>query len=107
MSEFMERMLKMKNIVVTRHPALVEFMTEIGLIQPDGDIEVLTHVTDPTVLHGARVFGVLPIQLAAEADTVVVIPLDLPAELRGKELGIEELRQFAGEPQEFQVRKVV
>lgn len=80
-------------VVVTRHPALVEYLTERGVV-PAGT-EVVTHATAEQV-RGRHVFGVLPLHLAAEARRVTEVPLYVPAELRGVELTLEQVRQFAG-----------
>lgn len=80
-------------VVVTRHPALVEYLTELGVV-PAG-VEVVTHATVEQV-RGRHVFGVLPLHLAAEARRVTEVPLHVPAELRGVELTLAQVRQFAG-----------
>ena len=78
---------------MTRHPALVEYLTEQGVV-PAG-VEVVTHATAEQV-RGRHVFGVLPLHLAAEARRVTEVPLHVPAELRGVELTLTQVRQFAG-----------
>jgi hypothetical protein len=90
-------------VVVTRHKALVDYLVEVGLIQPDA--EVLASVTADQI-RGKHVVGVLPLHLAAEADLVTVVPLDLPAELRGVELSLDQVRQYAGPPSTFKVAAV-
>jgi len=91
-----------RKIVVTRHPALVQYMREQGLIHPGEDIPVISHITpqDKDKLYGAHVLGVIPAALALRAGVRVVteIPLALTTEMRGKELTIEELRRVAGRP---------
>lgn len=91
-------------IVVTRHPALVEYLREQGLITED--ITILTHVEDPSILTGQTVIGVLPLHLAALCDKVIEVPLALTAEDRGKELPIERVREIAGQPRTYVVREV-
>jgi len=88
-------MQDVETVVVTRHPALVEYLREEGLISPD--VQVIEHATAEDV-RGKRVFGILPLHLAVEAEEVVHIPLDLPPEARGRELTIEEVRRYAGAP---------
>lgn len=90
-------------VVVTRHPALVEYLTELGVV-PAGT-EVVTHATAEQV-RGRHVFGVLPLHLAAEAASVTEVPLHVPAELRGVELTLEQVRQFAGPLAEYKVSRV-
>lgn len=80
-------------VVVTRHSALVEYLTELGVV-PAGT-EVVTHAAAEQV-RGRHVFGVLPLHLAAEARRVTEVPLHVPAELRGVELTLAQVRQFAG-----------
>ena len=87
-------------IVVTRHPALVQHLREIGLI-PEG-CPVITHVT-PDDVRNKSVIGVLPLALAALARDVTEVPMDLPQELRGQELTIGQVRQFAGQPVTYHV----
>lgn len=90
-------------VVVTRHPALVEYLTELGVV-PAGT-EVVTHTTAEQV-RGRHVFGVLPLHLAAEAASVTEVTLHVPAELRGVELTLEQVRQFAGPLVEYKVSRV-
>lgn len=80
-------------IVVTRHVALVEFLRECRVI--DSNTPILSHATSDDV-RGKNVIGVLPMHLAALCKTVVEIPLNIPPELRGKELTLEQVRQYAG-----------
>jgi hypothetical protein len=75
-------------VIVTRHASLVEVLREdYGYAGP-----VLAHATADDV-RGKRVVGVLPLHLAAAAESVTEVTLNLPPELRGKELTVEEVRQ--------------
>lgn len=87
-------------LVVTRHSALVEYLREEGVI--DETAEVITHAS-PEQVRGRHVIGVLPHHLSCEALSVTEVPLDLPAEIRGQELSVEQVRQYAGEPQTYVV----
>ena len=93
-----------KKLVVTRHPALVEVLAEVGLV--DGDTPVVSHVGDPESLRGAHVFGVLPLHLAAVADQVTEAELRLRPEDRGKELDADELRERLVGFRTFKVQEV-
>jgi putative CRISPR-associated protein (TIGR02620 family) len=93
----------MKTIIVTRHPPLVEYLHETGLAPEDA--EVLDHAS-PGEIEGAHVIGVLPLHLAALCDRVTVVPLDLPSELRGVELSLAQVRQYAGPARTYTVREV-
>ncbi len=90
-------------LVVTRHKALVEYLKEIDLIN-DRD-PVISHATDVDV-DGNHVIGVLPLSLASLCATVTEIPMNIPPELRGKELSIEQVRQYAGWPRTYEVRDI-
>ena len=76
----------MEKVIVTRHPALVEFLAEQGIVG-----EVVSHADEETV-RGKHVFGVLPMRLAALCGRFTEVTLQLPAELRGKELSLEEIK---------------
>ena len=93
----------MKTIVVTRHQALLDYLVEEGIVTED--VPVLSHVTEDDV-RGKHVIGVLPLRLAAAAAIVTEVPLDLPQELRGKELSVEEVRKYAGPPRSYFVGRV-
>jgi len=90
-----------ESIVVTRHPALVQYLIELGLV-PEGT-PVVAHATAGDV-KGKDVYGVLPLRLAVHARRVVEVPLDIPAELRGKELSLEQVKKYAGEPRAYVVQ---
>jgi len=91
----------MQTVVITRHPALVEVLRELGLA--DAQTPILAHATAEQV-RGRRVIGVLPLHLAAEAAEVVEVPLHIPESLRGRELTADEIRRYAGEPMCYRVR---
>jgi hypothetical protein len=75
-------------IIVTRHPALVEVLRE------DFDIEGEAHEhATAELVRDRAVIGVLPLHLAALAFSVTAVDLDLPPELRGKELTVDEVRR--------------
>lgn len=89
-------------VVVTRHPALLEYLREQGLC--DSAAVVIEHAS-PDDVRGRHVIGVLPHHLSAEAASVTEVPLNLPPELRGQELTVEQVRQYAGEPCTYVVFK--
>lgn len=92
----------METIVVTRHAALVEYLENIGII-PVG-APVISHATADDV-KGKHVIGVLPLSLAALAESVTEFPLNVPADMRGKELSLAEVVKFAGKPATYKVTK--
>lgn len=90
-------------IVVTRHDGLVEYLREEDII--DEEVEVIEHAS-PKDVRGKHVYGVPPLRLAAEAERITEIPLDYPEDYRGGELSEEQVREFAGEPQTYEVSKL-
>ena len=83
------------DVIVTRHPALVEYVREIGLA--DNETEVVAHAT-PENIKNKFVCGVLPHSLSCLTSSFTEIPLSIPAELRGIELSVAQIRQYAGPP---------
>ena len=94
----------MRKIIVTRHPALLQFLTECGEV--DEGTAVLAHVSDPSALEGAHVYGILPLDLAARCGKVTAVTLRVPVELRGVELTLEQVREYAGELATYKVEKL-
>lgn len=90
------------HVIVTRHPELVEHILELGLA-PEST-PVLEHAEGHQVL-GKHVIGVLPLHLACLAESVTTVPLELPPELRGKDLTLGEVRQFARRPTTYRVEE--
>lgn len=93
----------MIDLIVTRHQGLVEYLTEIGLA--DSTTEVVSHAS-PDAVAGKNVCGVLPHSLSCLCESFTEIPLVLPADLRGKELTCEDVRQYAGQPVTYKVVRV-
>lgn len=91
------------DLVVTRHPGLVAYLKEIGLA-PEG-VEVVSHATAGNVA-GKHVCGVLPHSLSSLCASFTEVPLALPPELRGTELSLEQVRQYAGRPVTYRVEVV-
>lgn len=84
----------MKNsIVVTRHPALVDYIREKGMVSACALI-FFSHVTKEDV-QGVHVIGDLSKSLAVYAASVTEIPLDIPDEFQGKLLSLDQVRKFA------------
>ena len=92
-------------VVVTRHPALVQYLREIGVIDAEDAVNVVTHAT-PEGVRGRHVVGVLPIHLAALTAKYTAVPIWAPQELRGVELTVEQVRQYAKPAQTFIVTEV-
>ncbi len=90
-------------IVVTRHAALIEYLKEIGLATDE--TSVVSHAT-PDVVRVKNVLGVLPHSLSCLTATFTEVPLNLPPEMRGKELTIEDMREYSGDPVTYIVTRV-
>jgi len=94
----------METVIVTRHKALIEYLKEIELIS--GQESVVSGNATPDDVRGKHVVGVLPNFLAASAACLTEIPLRVPAELRGQELTVAQVREFAQEPVTYRVTVV-
>lgn len=91
------------DLIVTRHTALVALLVERGLAGES--TPVISHVSDPSILDGKVVAGVLPLSLAARCAAVVEVPLDLSPDERGKELDLARMREIAGKTTTYVVSK--
>lgn len=92
-----------ETVVVTRHSALLAYLHEKGYI---GEyVNVIPHAS-PEAVRGKHVVGSLPLHLAALAESVTVVPLALPFDMRGKELTLQEVRKYAQPPCTYQIRKL-
>ena len=89
----------METVIVTRHKALVQVLAEDHGIKG----RVVEHAL-PSDIAGNIVIGVLPMHLAAKAAKVGTLVLDIPAEMRGKELSVGEVRHYAMGMEWFVVR---
>jgi len=94
----------MDKIIITRHAAMVALLLKRGLV--DESTPVLAHAS-AEVIRGKHVFGVLPHSLSCLTARFTEIPLRIPAELRGKELSLADMEEFAGETVTYTVSKVV
>ncbi len=91
----------MKKLVITQHKGLVEFLIEKGIVEEG--CEVIAHATKEDV-KDRHVVGVLPLNLAAHAASVTSVAMNIPLELRGKDLSLEQMREYAGEVTTYEVR---
>jgi putative CRISPR-associated protein (TIGR02620 family) len=91
------------DLIVTRHPGLVDYLRELGLVGED--VEVIDHAT-PEVVTGRHVCGVLPHSLSCLTASFTEVPLRLTPELRGKELDLATLREIAEPPVTYRVEVI-
>jgi putative CRISPR-associated protein (TIGR02620 family) len=81
-------------LVVTRHNALIEYLIEKDIITKEQAATCKDSVTADDV-RNMWVIGVLPIHLVAECALYTNLALHTPNELRGVELTLEQVRQYA------------
>ena len=91
------------DVIVTRHPALIELLKEMKNFDVS-DAKVLTHIEDSSIIEGKIVCGVLPHSLSCLCDKFIEIPLKIPSDLRGKELSLDQMRQYGSNPVIYRVK---
>lgn len=91
------------DVVVTRHKGLVEYLEKNGLIS-DKTV-VIDHASKEDV-EGKVVLGVLPHSLSCHCKIFAEIPLNLPPDMRGKELSLQDVEKYAGEMSRYSVTKI-
>jgi putative CRISPR-associated protein (TIGR02620 family) len=82
------------DLVVTRHKGLVEYLIKKGIV--GNDINVTAHANRENVLD-KNVIGVLPHSLSCLAKSFSEIPLNIPQEMRGKELTCHDVESMASD----------
>ena len=84
----------MKVVIVSRHEATVNYLKKRF-----PDAEVVGHLSDPVAYKDCLIIGNLPIHMIAELlqnnNRFVLVALNVPPEMRGKELREEKLKKFA------------
>ncbi len=94
------------NILVTRHPGLVEFVRQAG-ISIDHHC---SHVNDINLLQkGSTIYGVLPLHMVAlwceMGGRYIQLDLTVPAKLRGVELSYQDLLKCKASWCEYEVTR--
>lgn len=92
-------------IVITRHPAFVEYLLDKGIIK-EGEYEVIEHASPEKIMKRRVIASGLPLHLACLCERVFTVSINLPLELRGKELTLEDMKKYAGDIQEYIVLRV-
>lgn len=88
-------------VLVTRHQALIEYFEELGTKFD----KVISHATEEDV-RGNDVYSVLPLRLASFTNTVTSIDMNIPAEMRGKELSLEDIKKYLVDISTYKVEKI-
>tara|TARA_R110002020_G_scaffold320466_1_gene536380 strand:- start:5875 stop:6393 length:519 start_codon:yes stop_codon:yes gene_type:complete len=87
------------DILITRHLSFTEYLREIGFSWG----QEKEHAS-PGECEGKTVLtSGMPLHLAMKCKHLVTVPLDIPPNLRGLELGLDQIKLFAGSPQWFKV----
>lgn len=98
-------MSKPNTIIVTRHPSLVELIIERGIAT--ADTPVIEHPS-PDDVRDRHVVGVLPLHLAALAESVTEIEVAMTPQDRADaqfgDLSLARLREIAGPARTFVAR---
>lgn len=97
------------DVIVTRHPALVQYLKYDCNLDFAPGWECVTHVApeqEIELLSGKVVAGVLPLHLAALCEAVIVPTIIVPPELRGMELTLTDLRNLGVTLETYKVSKV-
>ena len=95
----------MATYFISRHPGAIEWAAGQASMAID---PFLPHLDLPQVQPGDTVIGSLPVNLAAQVCTAGAtyrhLSLDLPAELRGRELSAGDLQRMGARLTPFVVR---
>ena len=87
----------MRVLIVSRHKSTVELLTQM-LSGKTESIRVTDHLSSIDEIQEDIVIGNLPIemieQVLAAGKRFVLVSLNVPRELRGQELDIEQLKQY-------------
>ena len=96
----------MKKLVISRHKAFVKLCLDKKLVKA-GEFEVISHISNPDMLDNRDIItSGLPLNLAARCNSITTIILNLPVNLRGKELTIDTMIRYLGSIETFKVEKL-
>lgn len=97
----------MTTYFVSRHPGALDWATQEG-IQVD---RLVAHLLTEDIRRGDVVLGTLPVQLAAEVcgrgARYLHLSMDIPQELRGRDLTADDMRACGARLEEFRVEKIL
>lgn len=89
---WMGRKKKIKiDLVVSRHQGLIDFLKEKGFI--NNETKIIDHISDPEEIRGKVVLGNLPFHLSSLTKLIITPILEVPVEMRGKDLSKEEVEK--------------
>ena len=87
-------------VIVVRHPAMATLYVEQGLCPSDTPILQFANIED---VRGKDLFGVVPLHLAAHANSVTEIPIVAGRNTRNIIHDVNQLRQYARPPVRYRV----
>lgn len=90
-------------VIITKHKALVEYLTEIGLA--NSDTTVIQRVTQSDI-EGKDVIGVLPLRLACYANSITDVRVEVPKELRNDILTLSQFREFVTDISTYKINQL-
>ncbi len=96
----------MTTYFITRHPGARQWAEQEGVVVD----QLLDHLEIEHLRPGDRVIGSLPVNLAAEVCArgghYLHLSLDLPREMRGRDLSVKDMRDCGARLEEFLVTTV-
>lgn len=100
----------MKTYIITRHPATVEYLKEVFSY----DAEIIIHADDnffASLKENDTVIGILPAPLMTRVCKITNKPfyhfeINLPPELRGKELSLHDLAILSPKVKKYWIQEV-
>ena len=94
----------MKTYFVSRHSGAVEWAARQNLVVD----QLVEHLDASVIQSGDTVIGILPFNLAAQVCAAganyLHLVVEVPAELRGRELSADRLEELGAHLQGFEVR---
>jgi len=93
----------MKTVIITRHPGALKWLRKH---HPEyKEVEHIVHAK-PEDIEGNIVIGMLPIHMAVLAKEYWNLSLNIPAEMRGKELTVSDMEKYNCKIEQYKITKV-
>lgn len=96
----------MTTYFVSRHPGALDWAAQEGIKVN----RLVAHLLTDEIQRGDVVLGTLPVQLAAQVcergARYLHLSLDIPQDLRGKDLSADDMRVCGARLEEFHVEKI-
>jgi len=96
-----EQMQTHEHIIVTRHTGLVEWLQRHGITG-----KVIPYVDNIDEIKGKHIVGVLPLSLAAYADTVTTVDMEFTPDKRGVDISADEMDLYKPTLNTYKVTKL-